>query len=525
MTSVIGHVIIIAMAFESEQKIGKYVYVYRAESYWDKEKKQSRQRRVYLGRRDPKTGQVVATQKQRVARSFKDFGNVYLLNKVADQIGLTDCLREVFPDSWREIITCAFYEISEGKPLYLCGPWLELTHVEAFPTGSLSSQRISDLLRDIGEQSQSRMEFFRLWAKSSAETKWMFYDITSLSTYSKTIDMAEWGYNRDKEKLPQINLGVVYAEPLSLPLFYEIHQGSIPDVSALKNTVEFADHIGVKKVAFIMDRGFYSRRNLSQMEKMQFIIPYPISNKDAVELMDKHEQDISSPANTFRVNKDILFAVKDKASIDKATYHAFIYLDEKKRVEESSRFYRRLIDAEESLREINYGSKADMEQYLSDNFKDWRKYLRIVKRSNQLTTARKVAEIEKALERMGKLILLTNYRTTAQKTISLYRRKDAIEKYFDKMKNDLDVKRLRVHSRETMEGRLFMCFVSLILYSSIATKLAERHVYKDYTAREVIYELRKIKRVQLDRERVMITEVSKKQRELFKHFQVDLPQT
>ena len=369
--------------------------------------------------------------------------------------------------TWREIISCAFYEISEGKALYLCGPWLELTHVEGLPTESLSSQRISELLSDIGERSQSRIEFFRLWARSAAETKWVFYDITSLSSYSKRIEMAEWGYNRDKEKLPQINLGVVYAEPLSLPLFYEIHQGSIPDVSALENTVKLADHIGVKKVAFIMDRGFYSRHNLSEMKKMRFIIPYPISNKAAVELMDKHCKDISSPLNTFRVNKDIMFGVKDKASIGALSYHAFIYLDEKKKVEQSNRLLRKLIDAEEGLREIGCDSKEAMEEYLSDNFKDWRKYLRITKRGNRFTTGRKVGEIEKALDRMGKLILLSNFRTTAREAISLYRRKDAIEKYFDKMKNDLDVRRLRVHSREAMEGRLFVCFISLILYSSL----------------------------------------------------------
>jgi len=99
------------MSFPAEQKIGKYTYVYDAESYWDKEKKQPRQRRVYLGKRDPKTGEIIPTQKTKIVRSVKDYGNVYFLDKLSEQVGLKECLKKTYPDLWQEIITCAFFEI------------------------------------------------------------------------------------------------------------------------------------------------------------------------------------------------------------------------------------------------------------------------------------------------------------------------------------------------------------------------------------------------------------------------------
>ena len=46
------------MSFTYDQKVGKNVYVYEIQSYWDKEKKAPRQQRVYLGKRDPATGKV-----------------------------------------------------------------------------------------------------------------------------------------------------------------------------------------------------------------------------------------------------------------------------------------------------------------------------------------------------------------------------------------------------------------------------------------------------------------------------------
>lgn len=39
-------------------------YVYRSESYWDKEKKAPRNRRTLIGKIDPETGKVVETRKR-----------------------------------------------------------------------------------------------------------------------------------------------------------------------------------------------------------------------------------------------------------------------------------------------------------------------------------------------------------------------------------------------------------------------------------------------------------------------------
>ena len=100
-----------------------------------------------------------------------------------------------------------------------------------------------------------------------------------------------------------------------------------------------------------------------------------------------------------------------------------------------------------------------------------------------------------------------------------------LEKYFDKMKNNLDSRRLRVHSEESLEGRLFLIFISLIIYSYIGKVMRETELNKKYTIQEIIYELKKIKRIQLRNEMFIITEISKKQRDLFKCFKIKIPQT
>jgi hypothetical protein len=47
------------MSYTVDQKIGKYIYVYEGESYWDPQKKQPRQKRRYLGKRDAQSGAIL----------------------------------------------------------------------------------------------------------------------------------------------------------------------------------------------------------------------------------------------------------------------------------------------------------------------------------------------------------------------------------------------------------------------------------------------------------------------------------
>ena len=84
------------------------------------------------------------------------------------------------------------------------------------------------------------MLFFREWIKHRKNDEYIAYDVMSISTYRKNITESEWGYNIDKEKLPQINLGMYYGESSSLPLYYRIYPGSISDKAHLKYMVSDA---------------------------------------------------------------------------------------------------------------------------------------------------------------------------------------------------------------------------------------------------------------------------------------------
>lgn len=122
------------------------------------------------------------------------------------------------------------------------------------------------------------------------------------------------------------------------------------------------------------------------------------------------------------------------------------------------------------------------------------------------------------------MILLTNDEGAQGSDLLLfYRRKDELEKLFDVMKNELRENRLRVSSREAVEGRLFLYYLSLILYAALNKTMKKKKLYKTDTLSEVLLELKKIRRVTMSNGKAYLTEISKRQRFLYEQFEIDIP--
>ena len=105
-------------------------YVYENTTYWDKETKTCKHKRVSVGHLDPDTGAIVANRKKGDAAKNKvklqenkehcivtNIGVSLLLDKMADETGLKPLLQNVFADDWQQILTSAYYLVSEGGAL------------------------------------------------------------------------------------------------------------------------------------------------------------------------------------------------------------------------------------------------------------------------------------------------------------------------------------------------------------------------------------------------------------------------
>lgn len=505
--------------FTIDQKVGKYTYVYEVHSYWDKEKKGPRQQRIRIGKRDPMTGEFIKLEQKRRSR---EYGTVHLLVSVIERLGLKELLSEEFPSEAREIIIAACFQISEHRPFYLCANWLE--HIYLREPIELSSQRISRLLQDIGEDERAVYRFFDEWTESREENEFIVFDITSVSTYGKGIDFAEWGYNRDGERLSQINIGMVYGEPSTLPLLYSLYPGSVPDVVTLKNMKKRLERIASLRALFVLDRGFYSSKNLDELESLgPFLIPLPMSTKAARELVGFHRSAIGSPDNAFQMGKQIYYTSSDEVCIGENTFNAHLFFNEKQASEEREKLITFLLTVEDQVARKKWSTTKKLIHFLEDGFPGWQHSFSVIESEEGYTVARQKKAINEASQRQGIFILLTNTNLTAQQCLEYYRRKDGVEKLFDSMKHGIDMRRLRVHSRKSVQGLLFIEFISLIIYSEIQRVLRESGLGKKLTVEQMLYELKKLSVLEIDDKKPMITELTKKQKDIFGAFEIPLP--
>ena len=78
--------------------------------------------------------------------------------------------------------------------------------------------------------------------------------VSKAPLYSETLKQVQWGKNKEDDKLPQINLLLVFGEKSGLPFYYGKLAGNIPDSKTAKHLLEDLDILGFGKTKFVMDR-------------------------------------------------------------------------------------------------------------------------------------------------------------------------------------------------------------------------------------------------------------------------------
>lgn len=214
------------------KKISGKTYVYYVTAAYRNEKGKPTNERVSIGRLDEETGKLIPNRNyyetylkkpMPVTAGIQDFGVWDVFEKVCKKLGVTTLLRKYFPENAKEMLTAAQYILSEGNVMYCLDEYTQ-SHQTA-GKGRMSNEQCSKTFASLRQEDMQL--FFREWMKHKKQTEYVAYDVTSISSYSQNIREVEWGYNRDKERLPQINMGMYYGEESCLPLYYRVYPGSI----------------------------------------------------------------------------------------------------------------------------------------------------------------------------------------------------------------------------------------------------------------------------------------------------------
>jgi len=495
------------------RKIGNAVYAYYTVRAYRNEQGKPTNERVSIGKVDEATGRLIPNRNyyevyEGVAEpevlSIKSYGVTYLIEKILRKLKLDDVMRKKFPELANQIIAISEYMMCEGNIMYYYDDWSE--GVYPYRNTKLTSQQISRVFQGIDYQ--RRIEFFKTWIHARDPNEYIAYDVTSVSSYSQGIENLEWGYNRDNENLPQLNMAMYYGEQSQLPLYYNVYPGSITDKSHLTTMLQDNEMIGCKRTKYILDRGFFSTDNIQELVTAgcRFVMALPNSIKISSQLIDKYRGEIVNRSEC-RLGKGLPYAksvIVEEFGI-RAKVH--IYYSASKAVQDEEGFYERLEKDEQALMNMTSAPPRTMK---------YDRHFKInTSKDGGFGFIRDQEKIDAVISRLGFFLLLeTDFKSTSEEILSIYRRRDVIEKTFNELKNGLDMKRLYCQSDSTVEGKIFVTFFSLILRSFIQNKLKSFQQETGLSFAAILKELNKIKFVVTSDGRKMLTPVTKKQRDI-----------
>jgi transposase len=456
------------------RKLGKYYYLYKIHSEYDKEKKRAKKiTDKFLGK-ITEDG-LIKSKHERIIESqknitVKEFGaSRFISNESQDII---QNLKEVFPDTWKEIFAFSVFRFFHSSPIKNVQDHYQTSYLSDIITDAKVSPRtLGNMLHTLGQQRQLITKFL---SKYIAQEESIAVDLTHIFSLSENVISATLGRNSQQEYTPQINLFLLFSMDRMKPIFYRLVPGSIRDVSSLLLSMEESS---VKDIILVGDKGFYSDDNIKELglKKIRYILPLK-RNSLLIDYSPMKQAGKKQFYGHFLFENRVIWYYEHQID-DK---RIVTFLDDSLKLEEERDF---LIRAKED--------QIKMEEFYENENK------------------------------FGTISIITGTTLPAQKIFELLKSRVEIEVTFDTFKNVLNADRSYMRDNFSMEGWMFVNFIALLLYYKIYGLLIHKDVLSKYSPRDVILHLSRVFHVKIG-DNWRVSEIPKKTRLLIENMEIDL---
>jgi hypothetical protein len=397
------------------KRIGSAHYVYRSTTVWDKVEKKRKKRSKYLGRLDEKNGlkekeSMLVPASERVV---KQYGNAVLLNRsMADA---SDLLRTSFPDDWQELYALSMLRVTGDVPLRRAqSSWDKLYNITGLRP-DLSPNRLVEMLRRVGADKKAQAKVFNGMCVAGDE---VVYGMSAYFTRSGQTDLV--GRSPEESSLLQrINLAMIFSKETGAPTMVRTLSNPVGELGPMRKLI---DEIGGEGITLVLERDSFSEEAVSLLlqRKVSFVLPV---NRDS----DLYDMEITL-AHHFFHDKHLIKCGKRRHK----SMWLYLYQDAQLKMEEELTLYRML--DENRLGEKNVMDRSHV---------------------------------------AGCIMLASDKDLGEEEVYRQYRRRDAVDQLFADYRKTMGQDREFLVDRETMDGHMFVAFLSIRAYTKIESMLFE----------------------------------------------------
>lgn len=420
-----------------------------------------------------------------VVSRTKFYGWISVLEKVAQEENVTQALKQIFPNSYTTIMNLVESAMTVNSTMYNNRKF----HASYwdFARRLISRNEIDEVLKEADSKKSAFFDEFEKTRPESERYSVCAVDSTSYSTYSALLELARYGYNKEHDKLEQLNLLVVCEEETGIPLFYRSVQGNVTDKKVLKATLTQMRDAGFgNTIILVMDRGFWSEENVERLisSNFEFIMCIPSADSlyfntvkevhDSLMLTENYIPEIKRSC----VQVPYVVEAPRRGTKEPKEMMLYVYYDVESAKDEWNATCSKMVNKLAELKEGYSRWNPKLSSYTGKYFKP------VYGKDGNIIDFKHNEETQRDCKNScGVYVCLGPKEMDPIKVHEHYKHRQRIEDGFGASK-ERD-RRLRASDNSNLEGYIFIDFLVSILDSALRYKMQQMKIDRKYTLDQV----------------------------------------
>lgn len=367
------------------------------------------------------------------------------------------------------------YKLTENFSISKASEWINRPPVlDIFELEEFEERTLFRTLEIIGKNREEIIADIQdsLFNKYDFEHTDINLDWTSLILYGDKSKLGNYGYSRDhRPDKKQITIGISeLADPINVPIGLTVKKGNVHDSKHFVDTYQQVRNKLKPGSCVVIDKGAHSKENtdLILADKMKYLTAKKLNKSDdkRIKSFDK------SKAELIDAEKGI-YGIKfvKPSSIDYFFFSETLQKDQLK--SRARKALRKLQEAKEIQNSIDNKKQLPKKFRINNELIDISYSYQTKLSELSEEDALKLLEDAVITGREGFFCIKSSENLTLAQALQTYRKKDSIEKIINSLKNEIEIKPLRVWSEHSVYGALIIGFIAQLFISLIRYEFKE----------------------------------------------------
>ncbi|MFH1641586.1 MAG: IS1634 family transposase [Nanoarchaeota archaeon] len=365
------------------------------------------------------------------------------------------------------------FKFEHNLSIHKCGEWINQPHIlNQFQLKLFHEKALYRTLETLGQNEELVITGIqdKLFSKYKFKHTDSNLDWSSLVLHGKASPLGRFGFSSDhRPDKRQIAFGIgELAKPINVPFVLTIKAGNIPCKTHFKDT--FLQ--GIKHLKddshIIIDRGANTKKNkeLVRSKKKHYLTARILSGKDN-KIISQFSRSKKVVLKKKNKRKETVYYKKLKQGYE----FQYVCFSPKLHEEQISKKQKKIDEELQTIKQLSDKLKAGKK---IKNLREINLPDRIIEQKVSIQKkliAQTDKEIRKYLEeihingREGFYILESSMDLTGKQAIQAYKNKDSVEKVMNSLKNEIEIKPVRVWTDSSIKGALIIGFVAQLFVS------------------------------------------------------------